>query len=78
MRGRLASAVMRKMDMPELVASSHEEFVRKAIEFATDAKRLKKIRAQIPKRVKTLFGDDASVRGLETFLETEIRKHRAV
>lgn len=77
MRGRLASAIMRKMDMPELVATSHQEFIQKAVEFAADPKRLKKIRAEIPKRVKALFRDDSSIRGLEAFLETEIRKQRA-
>lgn len=77
MRGRLASAIMRKMGMPELVATSHQEFIQKAVEFAADPKRLKKIRAEIPKRVKALFRDDSSIRGLEAFLETEIRKQRA-
>jgi len=76
MRGRLASALMRKIDMPELVATSHEDFVQKAIELAADGKRLKKLRSAISKRVKILFGDDASVVELENFLETEIRKHR--
>ncbi len=77
MRGRLASAIMRKMNMPELVATSHQEFIQKAVEFAAEPKRLKKIRADIPKRVKGLFRDDTSVRALEHFLENEIRKLRA-
>jgi predicted O-linked N-acetylglucosamine transferase (SPINDLY family) len=77
MRGRLASAIMRKMGMPELVATSHQDFIRKAIDLAADPKRLKKLRAQIPKRVKSLFSDDSTVRALEVFLETEIRKQRA-
>jgi predicted O-linked N-acetylglucosamine transferase (SPINDLY family) len=77
MRGRLASAIMRKMAMPELVATSHQEFVQKAIEFAADPKRLKKIRYDIPKRLKSLFRDDSSIRALEVFVETEIRKKRA-
>jgi protein O-GlcNAc transferase len=77
MRGRLASAIMRKMDMPELVATSHLDFIQKAVELAADAKRLKKIRAAIPKRVKSLFMDDSTIRAFEDFLETEIRKKRA-
>ncbi len=77
MRGRLASAIMRRMDMPELVATSHQEFIQKAVEFAANPKRLKKLRAEIPKRVKLLFRDDSAVRALEVFLETEIRKQRA-
>jgi predicted O-linked N-acetylglucosamine transferase (SPINDLY family) len=77
MRGRLASAIMQKMDMPDLIATSHEEFVQKAIDFAGDPKRIKKLRSVIPKRVKSLFRDDSSIRALEVFLETEIRKQRA-
>jgi predicted O-linked N-acetylglucosamine transferase (SPINDLY family) len=77
MRGRLASAIMRKMNMPELVATSHQDFIQKAIDLAADPKRLKKIRAEIPKRLKSLFRDDASVRALEVFLATEIAQKRA-
>jgi hypothetical protein len=44
---------------------------------AADPKRLKKIRAEIPKRLKSLFRDDASVRALEVFLATEIAQKRA-
>ena len=76
MRGRLASALLRKIDLPELVATSHHDFVQKAIELAADGKRLKKLRSAISKRVKILFRDDASVLALENFLETEIRKNR--
>jgi predicted O-linked N-acetylglucosamine transferase (SPINDLY family) len=77
MRGRLASAIMRKMDMHELVATSHQDFIDKAVSFAADPRRLKKIRTEIPKRVKPLFRDDSSIRALEVFLETEINKQRA-
>ncbi len=77
MRGRLASAIMRKMDMHELVATSHQDFIDKAVSFAADPRRLKKIRTEIPKRVKPLVRDDSSIRALEVFLETEINKQRA-
>ena len=76
MRGRLASAIMRKIDLPELVATSHPEFIRKAVDFTTDNKRLKKIRSEIPKRVNVLFRDDQPIRALEAFLESEIRRRR--
>ncbi len=78
MRGRLASAIMRKMNMPELVATTQEEFVQKAVEFVTtDAKQIRKLRSDIPKRVKALFRDDSSIVALENFLEAEIRKKSA-
>jgi predicted O-linked N-acetylglucosamine transferase (SPINDLY family) len=77
MRGRLASGIMRSMGMPELVATSPQEFIQKAVELAADNRKLKKLRSDIPKRRKALFRDETSVRALEDFLETEIRKKRA-
>ena len=65
MRGRLASAIMRKMNLPDLVATSHQEFIQKAIDLASDGKRLKKLRSEIPKRIKPLFRDDSSVVALK-------------
>jgi hypothetical protein len=44
---------------------------------AADGKLLKKLRAEITKRVRSLFRDDSSVVALENFLEAEIRKKRA-
>src|ERR1700730_1305074 len=37
MRGRLASAIMRRLDFPELVATTKEEFIQKAVELAGDS-----------------------------------------
>jgi predicted O-linked N-acetylglucosamine transferase (SPINDLY family) len=73
----LASGIMRSMGMPELVATSPQEFIQKAVELAADNRKLKKLRSDIPKRRKALFRDETSVRALEDFLETEIRKKRA-
>ncbi len=77
MRGRLASGIMRTAGMPELVATSHQEFIQKAIGLAADERKLKRLRSELPKRRRSLFRDETSVRALEHFLETEIRKNRA-
>jgi predicted O-linked N-acetylglucosamine transferase (SPINDLY family) len=68
MRGRLASCFMRRMDIPELVASSEPEFIARAVELSQDAGARKRLTKEIGKRRKLLFADLAPVRALEEFL----------
>jgi len=77
MRGRLASAIMRQLDLPELIATTPEEFVSKAVDLAGDPRKLKKLRALIIERRGRLFRDLAPVRALERHLEDAVRKSRA-
>ena len=77
MRGRLASAIMRRLDLPELVATTTEDFVRKALELTGDARRRKKIRAKIIERRKVLFRDTAPVVALERRLTDAVARSRA-
>ena len=65
MRGRLASGIMRRIGLPELVAVSKDEFVQKAISLAADTGRRKKLRSAIIARRATLFCDMAPIRALE-------------
>jgi protein O-GlcNAc transferase len=65
MRGRLASGIMRRLDIPELVATTVEEFVLKTVKFAGDAKARKQFRKLIQERRRILFHDEAPVRALE-------------
>ena len=74
MRGRLASAIMRRLDLPELVATTKEEFVQKAIELAGDARRRRSLRARIIERRSILFHDMEPVRALERHLTDEVMK----
>jgi predicted O-linked N-acetylglucosamine transferase (SPINDLY family) len=76
MRGRLASAIMRRLDLPELVATTKEEFVQKAIELAGDARRRRSLRAKIIERRSILFHDLEPVRALERHLTDEVMKAR--
>jgi predicted O-linked N-acetylglucosamine transferase (SPINDLY family) len=77
MRGRLASGIMRRLDMPELVATTAEDFVQKALELSGDAGRRKKIRAKIIARRSVLFHDTEAVRALERGLTDAVAKARA-
>jgi predicted O-linked N-acetylglucosamine transferase (SPINDLY family) len=77
MRGRLASAIMRRLGLPELVATTTEEFVQKAVDSAGDAGRRKKIRAKIIERRNILFRDKAPVIALERRLTDAVARSRA-
>jgi protein O-GlcNAc transferase len=78
MRGRLASAIMRQLELPELVATTKEDFVQKAIELAGDSGRRRRLRTEIIKRRKVLFCDLAPVRALERHLADAVTRSRAL
>ena len=60
MRGRLASAIMRQLGLPELVATTKDEFVQKAIELASDSRLRRRVRKTISERRDTLFSRSCS------------------
>jgi predicted O-linked N-acetylglucosamine transferase (SPINDLY family) len=68
MRGRLASGIMRRMGLPDLVATSKDEFVASAIRLATDADRCRTLKSEVANRRGSLFGDLEPVRALERCL----------
>jgi protein O-GlcNAc transferase len=77
MRGRLASAIMRRLDLPELVATTTQDFVQKTLDLAGDAGRRKKIRAKIIERRHILFRDTAPILALERSLTDAVARSRA-
>ncbi len=68
MRGRLASGILRELDLPELVAGGPDDFVEKAVTLAKDTRRLKELRGKIMERRDALFRDVVPVRALERCL----------
>jgi protein O-GlcNAc transferase len=76
MRGRLASCLMRRMDLPELIAGTHAEFVQRALALSGDRRELKRLRAEIVKRRAVLFQDLEPVRALGNVLQEEIESRR--
>jgi predicted O-linked N-acetylglucosamine transferase (SPINDLY family) len=68
MRGRLASGIMRRMNMPELVAATDDAFVEMAIRLAADGAARARLRSQIETRAAILFRDAEPVRALERLL----------
>jgi protein O-GlcNAc transferase len=68
MRSRLASAILRELDIPQLVATSREDFVQKAVSLARSPGQLSELRSTIIERRAKLFRNLASVRALEKCL----------
>jgi predicted O-linked N-acetylglucosamine transferase (SPINDLY family) len=73
LRGRLASGIMRRLNLPELVAGSDEDFIAKAIELAGNPASLDALRARILERRAVLFQDLEPVRALERWLTASIK-----
>jgi predicted O-linked N-acetylglucosamine transferase (SPINDLY family) len=76
MRGRLASGILRELEMPELIATGAEEFVRKATMLINRPDELAALRSRIIERRDRLFRNLAPVRGLERSLLEEAAKVR--
>lgn len=68
MRGRLASGIMRRMKLPELVASTNEDFIRTAVRLAFDPSEVDALRTKMAERREILFHDLEPVRALERCL----------
>ena len=68
LRGRLASGILRRMELAELVAASEEQYVELVVRVAYDAAYRASLRARIAERRALLFEDRAPIRALEDFL----------
>jgi len=77
MRGRLASGLLRKLDLPELVATTARQFVDKALDLAQSGAKRDKLRIAIAERKDMLFRDLSAVRALEECLTQEVDRLRA-
>jgi protein O-GlcNAc transferase len=68
LRSRLASGIMRELDLSDLVATSEEDFVQKAVGLTKDTNKIRELRAKIAERRPKLFHDPAPIRALERCL----------
>jgi len=68
MRGRLASGILKRMGIPELVTADEAGYVELAAKLALDAGYRQEIRQRIEASRDVLFGDVSAVRALEVFL----------
>lgn len=70
MRGRLASGILRRMGMDELVTASDDAYIELAAAIANDLSKRNGLSQQIVAKRQALFGDLAPVRALEDFLQS--------
>jgi predicted O-linked N-acetylglucosamine transferase (SPINDLY family) len=68
MRGRLASGILRRMGMAELIVDTEDEYVDLAVRLVQDEEYRREIRQCIETNRAVLFDDVAPVRALEDFL----------
>jgi predicted O-linked N-acetylglucosamine transferase (SPINDLY family) len=68
LRGRLASGILKRIGMPELVVSTEEEYVRLVVRLVEDKEYREKVRKQIRNGREILYDDLEPVRALESFL----------
>lgn len=68
MRGRLASGILKRTGLPELVARSEEDYVALAVKLARDTEYRKHICERIAASRHVLFEDVAPIRAMEAFL----------
>jgi protein O-GlcNAc transferase len=76
MRGRLASGIMRRLGLPELVATTDEGFIEMAIRLAADSSKRRDLRLEIEGRRHILFADVEPIRALERCLIEAISESR--
>jgi protein O-GlcNAc transferase len=68
MRGRLASGILRELELPELVAASTDDFVHKAVTLAKNPEHLRELKSKVVERRARLFRNLIPVRALERCL----------
>ncbi len=74
LRGRLASGVLRRMGLDELVATDEAAYVEIAVRLATDAAWWGEMRKRIEAARGALYGDAAPVRALEKFFDEALAR----
>jgi predicted O-linked N-acetylglucosamine transferase (SPINDLY family) len=74
LRARLASGILRRMELGELVAGTAEAYVDKAVRLARDAAYWGEVRGRMLAARAALHGDTAPVRALERFLAEAVSR----
>jgi protein O-GlcNAc transferase len=69
-RGRQTSAMLRAMELGELIASGEDDYAEKAAALIRDRSRLDDLRRRITANLSAIFHDDAPVLAFAEFLES--------
>jgi predicted O-linked N-acetylglucosamine transferase (SPINDLY family) len=68
MRGRLASGILKRIGLPDLVAQTDEDYVALAVRLVQDASHRKRISERMETSRPALFDDLEVIRALDDFL----------
>ena len=68
LRGRLASGILKRLDLPELVAPTEDDYVSLAVRLASDPAYRQSVRERMEKARPGLYDDPAPIHALEEFL----------
>ncbi len=73
LRGRLASGILKRMGLRELVAGSEEDYIALAVKLIRDGEYRERTRKRIATERHLLFEDRAPIRALENFLAEVVK-----
>jgi protein O-GlcNAc transferase len=73
LRGRLASGVLRRMDLTELIVQTKADYVNLVVRLVTDRDYQAHIRQEIQQRRSVLFDDQSAMGPFQDFLESVAR-----
>ena len=68
MRGRLASAIFRNLEMSELISTTNEKYVESVVNLIKNKGELSAYKEKISSRKAQLFNDMGPIKVLEQFL----------
>jgi predicted O-linked N-acetylglucosamine transferase (SPINDLY family) len=73
LRGRLASGVLRRMNLPELIVQTKADYATLVVRLVTDRQYRAHIQQEIAQRRSVLFDDQSAMRPFQDFLESVAR-----
>ena len=73
MRGRLASGILKRMLMPELIAKTDQDYIELAVQLVQDKSYHDQISKKMIERREILYDDLAPIKALESFLISKAR-----
>jgi len=77
MRGRLASALLRRLGVAETVAADVDAYVNIAVGLGRDSDRRSALKRKIASQLPSLFHDAAPLRAMERFIEDVLNRSNA-
>ena len=75
MRGRLAGGILKRLDLPDLIAQSEDGYASLAVKLARDTTHRMRVRERIEQSRQILFEDLAPIRAMEVFLKDVTLRH---